>query len=279
MKIQTCHAPGYLTSFILLMLSLAATLAPGLAVAGSPGDDKLSTEIEKLKQGQEAMREDIAEIKKMLEQILVRVRPKGFQPVDLSLAGAPSLGTKDAPVTMVEFTDFQCQFCGRYFSNTLPEVITRYVDAGKLRYVIREMPLTNLHPYAQKAAEAALCADDEGKFWEMHDALFKDQVHLKPEDLAAHARELGLDMPKFSHCLESGMKTEQVQQDVKAGRHAEVHGTPTFYLGLTNPAVPDTLHATRVIRGAQPFRIFKNAIDALSALPPKVPGAGPSRTE
>jgi protein-disulfide isomerase len=275
MNIQTRFATTRNIPLITIALTLATTLGTDPAAAQSKsGIDKLNTEVEALKQGQDAMQRDITEIRKMLEDILERARPKPFQPLDISLASAPSRGDRDAPVTLIEFTDFQCPYCGRYFSNTLPEVIKQYVDTGKVRYVIREMPLASIHPYAEKAAEAALCAGAQNKYWEMHDALFKDQSHLKPEDLPARAAKVGLDLPQFSQCLESGMKAGETQQDVKYGSQAGVSGTPTFFLGLTNPKAPDTLHATQMIRGAQPFAAFKQTIDALLATARISTGAG-----
>ena len=108
----------------------------------------------------------------------------------------------------------------------------------------------------------------------MHDALFKNQTHLKLEDLTARAGEVGLNLPQFSQCLERGMHAEAVQQDVKAGMQAGVTGTPTFFLGLTNPDASDALHATQMIRGAQTFAAFKQTIEALLAPPKKSTDAG-----
>jgi protein-disulfide isomerase len=275
MHINTHRAPVRLFPIVATALALAASLGAGPAAAQSNAElDKLSTEVQVLKQGQQAMQKDITEIKKMLEGVLARGRPKPFRPLDLSLAGAPSQGASDAPVTLVEFTDFQCPFCRRYFRTTLPQLIKQYVDTGKVRYVVRQMPLTRMHSHAEKAAEAALCAAEQGKFWQMHNALFQDQTHLKPEDLTARATKLGLDMPKFSHCLDSGAKANAVQQDLKAGSHAGVHGTPTFFLGRTNSKAPDKLHATRMITGARPVSAFAQAIDALLASPKPTKKAG-----
>ena len=264
------------SSFAAPLLMCLAALAAGPAAAQSPTEiEGMKADIEALKQGQDAIQKDLAEIKQALQRRPARAQPRPFQPLDIDIAGAPSKGAKDAPLTLVEFTDFQCPYCGRYFSNTLPEVIKQYVDTGKVRYVVRDMPLASIHPYAQKAAEAALCAGVQGKYWEMHDALFKDQAHLKPEDLASRAQQVGLlDPAQFSQCLDQGEQAETAQQGVKAGMQAGVRGTPSFFLGLTNADAPDTLHATQMIRGAQPFAAFKQTIDAMLASPHKAGGAG-----
>jgi protein-disulfide isomerase len=107
--------------------------------------------------------------------------------VVLSVDGAPSMGNGDAKVTLIEFSDYQCSFCGRHFSQTLPRLMTEYVKTGKVKYVLRDFPLEPIHPLAFKAAEAARCASDQGKYWEMHDRLFSNQQALGPKDLPRHA--------------------------------------------------------------------------------------------
>jgi len=146
--------------------------------------------------------------------------------IELERAEAPSKGP-DAPVTLVEFSDFQCPYCAR-ITPTLAEVRERYGD--KVRVEFRHFPLHQLHPQAQKAAEAALCAGDQGKFWPMHDAMFASQGRLAEADLKAKAGELGLDGALFASCLDSGAMAERVQADLDAGRRAGVTGTPTLFI-------------------------------------------------
>ena len=122
--------------------------------------------------------------------------------------------------------------------------------AGKVRLVYRQFPLTNIHPHAAKAAEAALCAADQGKFWEYHDVLFKNQKKLDPTDLKVYASSTGLDGQKFGSCLESGEKKPTVDADQKAGLQAGVGGTPAFFINGI------------FMNGAQPIDEFKKVIDA-----------------
>ncbi len=152
-----------------------------------------------------------------------------FQPFRLVLnnAGAPTAGKKDAPVTLVEFSDFQCPFCKTAVPG-IKQVEKVYGD--RIQIVYRQYPIPSLHPNAFKAAEASLCANDQGKFWALHDAMFEDQAKLSVSDLKATARKLGMDGKKFDNCLDSGRYVEQVQNDQKEAQRIGVNGTPTLFL-------------------------------------------------
>jgi protein-disulfide isomerase len=165
--------------------------------------------------------------------------------VAVDTEGHPTKGPKDAPITMVEFSDFQCPFCSRVVP-TLDEIEKKY--DGKLRVVFRQYPLP-FHPNAQKAAEAALCANDQGKFWEMHNAMFADQEQLAVEGLKATATKLGLKADDFAKCLDSGQHAAAVQADIAAGAAAGVSGTPTIFIN------------GRALSGAQPADQFTKIID------------------
>ncbi len=188
-----------------------------------------------------------------------------FKPQDLTIVDAPYLGQPDAVVTLIEFTDYQCPFCRRHNTQTKPQLIKDYVETGKLKYVLREFPLAQIHPQATKAAEAALCAGDQDKYWDMNALFFANQRKLKPTDLLAYAGDLGLDMARFSACLDDGKHAKRVQSDLQAGIKAGVRGTPSFFLGLTDPSDSTKIKATKVLRGAQPYSVFKQAIDQLIA--------------
>jgi Na+/H+ antiporter NhaA len=152
-------------------------------------------------------------------------------------------GPADAPLTLVEYGDFECPFCGRA-TGTVEELRERFGD--RLRYVFRHVPLTDVHPYAQLAAEAAEAAGAQGRFWEMHDLLFADQDRLTPDALLERAAAIGLDLSRFARDLGSGRYARQVQEDVDSAESSGVEGTPTFFVGgrrHTGPYDADTLAA------------------------------------
>jgi protein-disulfide isomerase len=170
--------------------------------------------------------------------------------VDLSIDGDPVKGDEDAPVTIYEFSDFECPFCGRYYSQTYDQVVSEYVDTGQAKIVYKDFPLSQIHPNAQKASEAAECAQEQGQFWEFHDRLFENQDSLTLDNYVQWAGDLGMDTDSFRECVESGQFESEVQGDLQEGRNNGVSGTPTFFIN------------GRKLVGAQPFSQFQSAIEA-----------------
>jgi protein-disulfide isomerase len=169
-----------------------------------------------------------------------------MEPIRVEVAATgPSKGPENAPITIVEFSDFQCPFCSRV-NPTLAQVQQKYGD--KVRIVFRQFPLS-FHQQAQKAAEASLCAHEQGKFWEMHDALFANQQALGVDQLKSQATQLGLSADAFNSCLDSGKYADQVAQDLKEGSAAGVSGTPAMFVN------------GRFISGAVPFEQIAPVID------------------
>jgi len=172
--------------------------------------------------------------------------------VQVSVDDDAVLGNKDAKVTIIEFSDYQCPFCGRFWSDTLPQIKSQYIDTKKVKLVYRDFPLTSIHPNAQPAAEAVECVryvakgSDEAYF-KMHDKIFQNQQALSTENLKAWAKELGYDI---TSCLDSGKFRSEVQKDSSDGQSAGVQGTPAFFIN------------GKLVSGAQPFSVFKQAIDA-----------------
>jgi len=161
-------------------------------------------------------------------------------------AKGPSRGPANAPVTIVEFSDFECPYCSRA-EETISEVVRVYGD--KVRVVYRDLPLPN-HQNAAKAAEAAHCAGEQGKYWEMHARLFANQRALDVAALKGYAKDLKLDQAKFDKCLDSGATASLVEEGKKAGNELGISGTPAFFVNGI------------MINGAQPFDAFKEIIDA-----------------
>jgi protein-disulfide isomerase len=160
----------------------------------------------------------------------------------------------------MEFSDYQCPFCKRQADNTLPQIDQEYIATGKLRYVFRDFPLEAIHPQAEKAAEAAHCAGEQGKYWEMHDKLFANQQALQPDKLPGYAEEIGLQMDAFRQCLDSGKYAEKIKSDIAEGQKLGVSGTPTLLLGVSDGG---KMKDVKMMRGAQPFALFKQEIDKL----------------
>ena len=246
-------------------LLLVAGVSPAAAQSGED-IGALQQEIESLKQGQAAIQRELSEIKAILERATGGNRQQqAFQPTDITVADAPFLGDADAPVTLVEFTDYQCPFCKRHTAGVMKQLVKDYVETGKVKYVLREFPIASLHPKSAKGSEAALCAGDQGKYWEMHDLLFANARLMAPEDLKQHGATLGLDQAAFDACLDEAKYAAQIQASLQEGIKAGVRGTPSFFIGKTDPANPGKIKATKFVRGAQPFEVFQKNIDEVAA--------------
>jgi protein-disulfide isomerase len=252
-----------------LLVSIAVTsmLIAGPAAARTADEIKaLKDEVAALREGQDKMQKDLDDIKKLLQQ---GSRPaaapsaKAFTPRTITLGEIASRGSEDAPVTLIEYSDYDCPFCKRHATTVMPTLIKDYIDTGKLRFVMREYPIDRLHPRAPYAAEAALCAGDQGKYWGMHDAMFEDQKANTDEDFQRMAGDLGLDVDAFKACMDSDKFVPQIRAHIVEGQSLGVSGTPSFVVGLTDPKDPDKVNLTKFIRGAQPLQAFQSAIDEL----------------
>ena len=136
-----------------------------------------------------------------------------------------------------------------------------YIQTGKVKYVTRDLPLESIHPLAFKAAEATHCAGEKGKYWEMHDRLFANQRELARPDLSKHAQALGLDIAAFDQCVDTGKSAARIRKDMAEAQSLQVNGTPTFFLGLTDPT-GSQIKGVRMT-GAQPYQTFKDTIERL----------------
>jgi protein-disulfide isomerase len=225
----------------------------------------------------EGLKAEIETLKQQFQDLTRAVRARGsaapdaFQTTVVSVDGGAVHGKPDAQVTIVEFSDYQCVFCGRYSHDTFPQIDREYIQTGRVRYVVRDFPIESIHPQAFKAHEAAHCAGEQGKRWEMHQKLFSNQRAMSASDLTAHAQSLGLEMGGFQKCLASGQYAAKIRRSLEDGQRLGVRGTPTFFVGLTE-ANSSTVKAIRRIIGAQPYPAFKAAIDELlSAWHPRPP--------
>lgn len=187
-----------------------------------------------------------------------QAEPTPAGPVEVDTEGAFSIGQVDAPVVIVEFTDFQCPFCSRHFIETYPQIKADYVDTGKVRYVFMDFPLSSIHPQAQAAAEAARCAGDQNAYLQMHDMLFSRQGEWGGREDAggiftSFAEELNLDTTVFTECVSSRQHEADVSADLEQGARLGVDGTPAFFINGI------------FVSGAQPYEVFQQTIENLLA--------------
>jgi len=188
-------------------------------------------------------------------------QPKAPQIFQISLDDDPFKGDPNAPVIVVEFSDFQCPFCSRFYQQTLPLIQENYIDTGKIKFVYRDLPLDSLHPNARLTHIAAECADEQEKFWEYHDVLFDKQSQWQrlsstdlPITLTQYAADLGIQTASFETCLESEEMANEVKKDVADATKYGSTGTPTFFVGTEEDGFIKLV-------GAQPFAAFEAAIE------------------
>jgi protein-disulfide isomerase len=250
-KITHC---SWLVSGIVLFLCACQAKGPGTGSEIQAVQHQLAVQKELL----EGIRSDIDGIKKAIEE---GRRPPSRQDEQLrpvSIDDDHIRGRADAKVTLIEFSDFQCPFCERFYRETLPLIDKEYIQTGKVRMVYRDFPLVDVHKDAQKAAEAAQCAGEQGKYWEMHDLIFANSAAMSVDDLKNHARVLDIAADRFDRCVESGQYAEEVKNDATDGQALGVQGTPTFFVGLTGR---DNTILAIPIGGARPYAVFKQTFD------------------
>ena len=252
--------------FVLIVISFSVCLSLILSLypvteAADMANSKSDEEIKALRKEMQDLRKDVEDLK---TKTIVRQQVPAPEPqeVVVSMNDDPVKGDLNAPVTIIEFSDFQCPYCGRFFKSTLTEIERDYIKTGKVRYVFRDFPL-DFHKQAPKASEAANCAGEQGKYWEMHDKLFANQNALMVDKLKQYAAEIGLDSGTFDACLDSGKYAEEINRDIEDGKKAGVSGTPSFFIGKSQGKGKE-ITGKRIV-GARPYESFKQVIDQLLA--------------
>ncbi|MEW4982984.1 MAG: DsbA family protein [Cycloclasticus sp.] len=248
--------------FNIAVLGLLITFTASNEVQAIKEPVSTQSQIEALKAGQAEIRKDLADIKKLLQPKKRAQQVSNVNQV-LDISAAPSKGNKTAPLTIVEFVDYQCPYCAKHFKSVLPLLIKNYVDTGKVRYVLRDFPLS-FHKNATVAAYAAHCAGDQGKYWEMHDILFKNPRALGKSKLPAHAKAIGLDTEKFNACLSGNSHQARVNANMGDGRKLGVKGTPSFVIGFTLDN-GNSVKGEKMIRGAVGYNVFRKTVEGLLA--------------
>jgi protein-disulfide isomerase len=181
--------------------------------------------------------------------------------VDLALASTGhAQGSKGAKLAIIEFSDFQCPYCGRFAKDTLPQLKRDFIDVGTAQFIYRDNPLESIHPFALKASAAAECADQQGRYWEMHDAIFSQQRALAEMSFLDQAKDLHLDTTAFSACLEGG-GTSRIKVDQTEASRLGLQSTPVFLIGRVDSN--GTIKVTKRINGAAPYETFKATLKEL----------------
>ncbi len=206
--------------------------------------DKIRAPLQQRKLAEQ--RAQFVQVLRLQGTVVDRLQPPPVVRVQVSTNGAPIRGIADAPVTLVEISDFHCPFCKRVQS-TLVQVLEKY--PGKVRLLFRHLPLDSLHPQARSAAEASWCAQDQGKFWEYHDTLFEQAPKASEDDLKRYAEQVGLNTEKFANCLSENVHHDAVQRDIDEVTKLGISGTPAFFIN------------GRPLSGAQPLEAFVKVIE------------------
>ncbi len=246
--------------FKALVLCLFVLLFCVIPVVAQDAVAGMQKEIEELKIGQQAIRKELMEIKSLL------LKPAGLpagpqlsiKGVEFEIGNNPIQGSGAAKLILVEFTDYQCPYCSRYVKETYPKIAEQYLNKGVIRYAIVDQPLP-IHPLAGKAAEASHCADDQGKFWEMHKAMMLKQDSLG--DLSTYALSLDLSVSEFENCIKTDKYKGEVVKDVALAQKLGINGVPGFIIGSIDPKNPMKVKGISFIRGALPFTNFQKEID------------------
>jgi protein-disulfide isomerase len=242
-----------------------------ILVSTSVGAQKASTSDERLKAVEDALRSLTSQIADLNSKFrpppsqptspVETIPPpvETIQPTSVSLNGVPRKGAPAAKIVLIEFSDFECPYCGQHAQGPYAQIQQEYVSNGKIQYAFRHFPLEQLHPGAKQAAEAAACANDQGKFWEFHDKLFVNQRALQLPNLQEYAKSAQVDGSKFDACMTSHQMAGRVSDDLAEARRLGLSATPAFVIGELQPN--QTVRVTRRIVGAHPMEVFQLALN------------------
>jgi protein-disulfide isomerase len=206
---------------------------------------------------------ELRQIRRLLEKQQVKAPPAQEEQAaraKLNLEGFAMLGSKEAPLTIVEFTDYQCPFCQRFHTTSFGDLKKNYIDTGKVRFYSRDLPL-DFHPNAMRAAEAARCASDQGQFWQLRDVMEANPDKLDMNSLMADAADLKMNLDTFRACVESEKYKNAVQTDVMEAMKIGANGTPTFVIGKSTSDGVDG----ELVVGAQPYPMFDQKLKELGS--------------
>jgi protein-disulfide isomerase len=245
---------GALMKYFSEFAAIAAVMAAVASTGCSIGDTRLAG----LEQNVRELKDGQARIIDGLEQLRIDQRRS---PQELELANSEVEGDADAIVVLAEFADYECPYCQRYATEVLSRIEHTYVATGKVEYAFFDFPIAQLHMTTMRAHAAARCAAEEGRFWQIHRALFAPPGSHSEEALMALATGARLDVTRFRSCLESGRTLAIVHDEVAYGHQIGVKVTPTFYVGLKGD-LPGNVRILATLQGAQPYADFAKVLDA-----------------
>jgi protein-disulfide isomerase len=242
--------------------ALAIALIAALTGCTNSAAQQSQQDVEALRKDLAALKKDVAEIRDFLRAATGgRFGAPRMEDQTIDLTGAASKGQASAPITLVEVSDYHCPFCRRHFQDTQPRIDADYVSSGKVRHVFIHYPIDQLHPDAFRSHEAAACANEQGKFWELHAKLFEKPARTIDE-IASIAPSAGLDTSALRACMDGGTYSSAVRESVSRMQQLGVDSTPLFLIGKT-PAPGQPMQILKVVKGAHPFDQFKAAFDSL----------------
>ena len=253
----------------LATITFVAVLSLSPPIEQNPAEElaALKREVQALREQQAQMQRELQAIKSFLQSLM---QPRQTQEPEVpGLIGStipvqdePWMGSPNARVTIVEISDYHCPFCKRHTQQVFPQISAEYVQSGKARYVFVDYPIAQLHPNAARSHEAAACAAEQGKFWQMHASIFGSPPAKEDSVLTAQAQKVGLDTAKFTACLTSGRYKDAVKESASRIEKMGIAGTPMTVIGIT-PAPGQPMKIVKYVYGARPFADFKSAIDAV----------------
>ena len=227
-----------------------------------PAAQSQQQEVEALRKEIEILKRDLAEVREFLKVVTKgQFGAAKIEDKTIDLTGAPVNGQASAKLTLVEISDYHCPFCRRHFQQTQPQIYSEFVNTGKVRHVFIHYPIDQLHPDAFRSHEAASCAQDQGKFWELHTKLFETPAKTT-EQIVAIAQTAGLDSTALKACMDSGKYSKAVRESVANMQELGADSTPLFLIGLT-PAPGQPMKIVQVIKGAYPFSEFKTRLEGM----------------
>jgi len=231
--------------------------------------NEIEEEVRLLMQNQSSIKKELQEIKNLLgikqvkpePEVIVREVEPDYKDKVINIDHRPFKGSKNSKVILVEVSDYQCNFCGQFAREVLPQINSEYIKTGKIGYVFFDYPIEAIHQNALKAALAANCAGDQGKYWEMHDRLFEDQNALDPGNLLRFAETVGLEMAEFKKCFDGEQYTAEIHKEIEEARKMGIRTVPTFLLGHIDSEA--NVKVVKSLRGAKRYSDYKEMIESV----------------